>query len=100
MNFCSVGPHARSAQSSRELQGNIREEIGVQLAAARVELNQTTVDNLVAGIAANIDYAFELRWRPRWVKDGDAHRWTEGSESRVTAVMRQRCSAPGLVVAS
>ena len=46
-----------------------------------MELNQTTVDNLVAGIAANIDYAFEFRWRPRWLKDGDAHRWTEGSES-------------------
>jgi hypothetical protein len=60
---------------------NIRTEINVQLGMARVELDQSVIENLAVGIASNIDYAFEFHWRPRWVHGGDAHRWTEASES-------------------
>jgi hypothetical protein len=50
---------------------------------AGVDLEQSVIENLAAGIASGIDYAFDFHWRPRWVPRGDAHRWSEVSESGV-----------------
>jgi hypothetical protein len=68
-------------QDIDRLVGNIRTELHAQLGMARLELDESVIESLAVGIASNIDYAFEFRWRPRWVPSGDAHRWTESSES-------------------
>lgn len=60
---------------------NIRTEINAQLGMARIELPSETVEQLASAIAANIDYAFDFRWRPRWVKDGEPHHWQRSTES-------------------
>ena len=60
---------------------NIRTEINAQLGMERIDLDQSVLENLTAGIASSIDYAFEFHWRPRWVRSGDAHRWAAASES-------------------
>jgi hypothetical protein len=39
------------------------------------------VEQLASGIAANIDYAFDFHWRPRWVKGDEPHRWSETADS-------------------
>jgi hypothetical protein len=44
---------------------------------ARLDLDQRTLDHFADGIVANIDYAFSFHWAPRWVHDGEPHRWTE-----------------------
>jgi hypothetical protein len=47
---------------------------------ADLPLDDATLDRLAEGIAANLDYAFSIAWSPRWVKDDEPHRWTEGSQ--------------------
>ena len=44
---------------------------------ADLALDDATLDQLAGGIAYNIEYAFAVRWAPRWVKDGEPHHWTE-----------------------
>jgi hypothetical protein len=60
---------------------NIRTEINAQLGMARIELPPATVEQMASGIAANIDYAFDFNWHPRWVKGEEPHRWREIAES-------------------
>ena len=62
---------------------NIRTEVNAQLAMAGVDLEQPVIENLAAGIASSIDHAFEFHWRPSWAQRGDAHRWSEVSDSGV-----------------
>lgn len=67
---------------SDRLRGNIREELRAQTAMGDLPLDEIVIERLAEGIANNVEYAFEVRWSPRWVKDDEPHRWTESSEGR------------------
>ncbi|MFC6706064.1 hypothetical protein [Flexivirga alba] len=57
------------------LEHNIRTEIDVQLGMAGRDLPDDLRMNLVQGISAEILYAFEVDWDPKWVKAGEIHAW-------------------------
>lgn len=46
-----------------------------------LHLDETTLDALAKAIATNVEYAFDVKWAPRWAKEGDPHRWVERSPS-------------------
>jgi hypothetical protein len=48
------------------LVGNIREELQAQDALQDLGLAPEVLTQLAASVAANIDYAFDVRWSPRW----------------------------------
>lgn len=62
------------------LAGNIREELSAQNAMLELGLGEDVLDDLAERIAGNVDYAFACRWAPRWVNDGEPHRWSENAD--------------------
>jgi hypothetical protein len=48
------------------LTDNIREELNAQNALLALGLSTNRITDLANAIAINIDYAFEVRWSPRW----------------------------------
>ena len=48
------------------LTGNIHEELLVSNALQNLGLSKEQIAELAHWIAVNIDYAFEVRWAPRW----------------------------------
>ena len=46
--------------------GNIREELQAQNALRNIRLSQELIGELAECIASNLDYAFEVKWAPRW----------------------------------
>jgi hypothetical protein len=58
--------HGEELNDFTRLVGNIREELHAQNALRGLELPSELIDELAEKIAVNIDYAFEVRWSPRW----------------------------------
>lgn len=67
---------------SLRLRQNIRLELASQRAIAGLDLDDSVLDGLAESIAANIEYGFEIRWSPQWVKEGDPNRWEEGANEQ------------------
>ena len=63
------------------LLGNIREEIQAQSAGSSLRLTDEDVERLAISIASNVEYGFDVRWAPRWIKGDDPHRWVEGPDT-------------------
>jgi hypothetical protein len=49
-----------------------------------LDVGDAALDGIADGIVANVDYAFSVKWSPRWVPDGEPHRWTEASADGAT----------------
>jgi Zn ribbon nucleic-acid-binding protein len=71
----------------------VREELQAQAAMNDVMLNIPLLDRMASGVAAQVDYGFDVRWAPKWVKTGDAHRWTEDGEELVECLVCGRTTA-------
>lgn len=75
------------------MRDNIRDELAAQKAMADLPLDDVTLDRMADGIATNLDYAFSVAWAPRWVKEGNPHRWVEGPQHFVECLRCQRITA-------
>ena len=63
------------------LRDAIQDEIGVAAAMMnRVELGEQFIERLAWAVATRLDYAFQFRWNPDWLKPGDIHAWSEDAE--------------------
>jgi hypothetical protein len=67
----------------QRLQLAVRDELQAQAAMQDVVLDVSVLDRMASGVAAHVNYGFEVRWAPKWVKAGDAHRWSEDGEEFV-----------------
>jgi hypothetical protein len=72
------GHEARSARIAALLEDNVLTELSAELAMHDIDLPQALVRQLAGGIAAEILYAFDVNWRPDWVKPGEVHSWRDG----------------------
>lgn len=59
----------------------VRDEMQVQNGIMGSQLDEVTVDNLAAMVGSRIDYGFNVKWAPKWVKPGEPHQWQESDES-------------------
>lgn len=75
------------------MRANIREQLGVETAIGNLPLDDSTLDRMAEGIATNLDYAFSVAWAPRWVKEGEPHRWVEGTQHFVECTRCRRITA-------
>jgi hypothetical protein len=48
------------------LVGNVTEELQAQNALQELNLSEEIIGTLAWAIVANIEYAFDVRWSPRW----------------------------------
>jgi hypothetical protein len=62
------------------LQDNIRNELRAQNATGDLGLSDVQIGRLAWGIAAEVLYAFAVKWDPDWVDPGEPHTWTEGGK--------------------
>ena len=53
-------------QNYEHLVGNVTDELRSQNALRNLDLPAALIEEVARAIAINIDYAFELRWSPRW----------------------------------
>jgi hypothetical protein len=53
------------------LVGNITDELFAQNALRDLGLADDVLRSLAESIAVNVDYAFEVRWSPRWEGNAD-----------------------------
>jgi hypothetical protein len=60
---------------------NVLTELQAQNAMQDLNLPQNQLESLADAIAANADYAFEIKWSPRWVKGSEPHRWAEDDDA-------------------
>ncbi len=60
---------------------NIHDELVVKNIMLNLDLNDQTLKILAEDVAINIDYAFDVRWSPDWVRKGDPHAWHEETDS-------------------
>ena len=77
----------------QRLQRAVRAELQAQTAMQNVVLDISVLDRLACGVAAHVDYGFDVRWAPKWVKAGDAHRWSEDGEEFVECLVCGRTTA-------
>jgi hypothetical protein len=63
---------------------NIQEELRAQNAMRGLGLEDAVLDALGDALAITVDYAFYVKWSPRWVKSGEAHYWAEPDEEMPT----------------
>lgn len=70
-------PQSHAQRIAALLEDNIRTELEVQLGAAQVALSEELLRRLAWGVAAEVLYAFDVDWRPDWVKPGEVHAWKE-----------------------
>ncbi len=59
------------------LTGNVLEELRAQNAMRGLGLEDDLLAGIAEQVAVNVDYAFECRWAPRWVREGQPHSWME-----------------------
>lgn len=64
---------------------NILTELRVQNAGRRLNLPDPVVAGLAEGLLAEVRYAFDVRWAPKWVRSGDPHKWSEPGDGGTTA---------------
>ena len=50
----------------KRLTENVREELQAQNALGNLGLSEADIKSLTRAVATNVDYAFEVRWAPRW----------------------------------
>jgi hypothetical protein len=65
---------------NERLINNIREELLAQRALSDLPITDQQIAHVAVSIASNVEYGFEVRWAPRWVKGDDPHHWVEGDE--------------------
>ena len=56
---------------------DVRTELEAQRAIRGLPLDDATLDGLADNVVTNIEYAFDVNWAPRWIKDGSYHRWID-----------------------
>lgn len=70
-------PSAPSPDDFDRLVGNVRDELQSQNAMGGHGLTDEVLDRLASAIAVNVDYGFDVRWAPNWVKPGQPHAWQD-----------------------
>lgn len=58
------GPGIR--EFDERLTANVLEELRAQNELLELRLNDEQLPRLAKAIAVNVDYAFDVRWSPRW----------------------------------
>ncbi|WP_182905869.1 hypothetical protein [Microbispora sp. H13382] len=62
--------------------GNIRDELVAQKVLHDLDLDDAALDGLAWGIAANLQYAFDVTWAPKWARE--VHSWVEADAGMPT----------------
>lgn len=63
------------------LQSNILEQLDAENALRDLGLEAQAMESLAWALTANIQYAFDVRWSPKWVPKGSPHIWTQSGET-------------------
>lgn len=67
--------------ATRELEllyDNVLSEMDNQNWSRNLGLTSAALEQLASAVTASIDYAFDVRWSPDWVKPGTPHVWRDG----------------------
>ncbi|MFG1944747.1 hypothetical protein [Nonomuraea sp. NPDC048826] len=75
-------PELEPVSLEDRLIGNIRDELEAQNALQELSLDAQTLDKLAWAVAANLHYAFDVAWAPKWAHD--VHSWSEPDEGLPT----------------
>jgi hypothetical protein len=75
------------------LRDAVRDELAVQQGISGETSDDRRLDTLTDMVVARIDYGFDVRWKPKWVPSGDAHRWIEDGEHHVECLTCRRITA-------
>lgn len=67
--------------ATRELEllyDNVLSELDNQNWGSNLGLTSAALEQLAWAVTASIDYAFDVRWSPDWVRPGAPHVWHDG----------------------
>lgn len=79
---------------------NVTDELDTQAAMRDLHWPEGLTRQLAEAIVSNLDYAFDIRWRPRWVKPGEPHHWSETGEDPDDTLYFTECLACGQIFES
>src|SRR6476620_145216 len=68
---------SRSQRVAALFEHNIRTELDAQLGMDELDLAEDLRRQIAWGITAEVLYAFDVDWKPDWVKTGAVHTWQE-----------------------
>ncbi|MCM3656599.1 hypothetical protein M3147_04965 [Agromyces mediolanus] len=63
------------------LQSNILEQLDAENMLCDLGLEADALERLAWALTANIQYAFDVRWAPKWVPKGSPHIWGQWDQT-------------------
>ena len=71
----------------------VRDELAAQHGIGRRCADDAWIEVLADMVVARIDYGFDVRWAPTWLKGSQVHRWIEDGEHYVDCVRCRRLTS-------